>query len=63
METTVTNNSNEETKFKVDKTTYDNIVRNIKDTWPPWNVELCNEDLLISVHSEKNYIGYGGDFL
>lgn len=53
IDATATHNPNQETKFQIDKTTYDNIVLDIKDTWPPWKVELCNEDLLISVHSEK----------
>ena len=48
-----TNNPNQKTKFKVDKNTYNNIVLDIKDTWPRWKLDLCNDDLLISVHSEK----------
>lgn len=50
---TEVDNLMKETKFKVDKTSYDNIVRNIKDTWPRWKLDLCNEDLIVSVNSEK----------
>ena len=35
------------------KKDYEKIRKSIEDTWPDWKKELCNERLLISVHSKK----------
>lgn len=40
-------------EFKVSDTSYKSIKQNIIDTWPEWKRELCNEELIISVNSEK----------
>lgn len=49
----VTDKKVEDVRCKVTKTSYDKIVKNIRDTWPEWKKNLCNEELIISVKSRK----------
>lgn len=37
----------------LNKESYDEILKDIIDSWPKWKIELCNELLLTSVNSKK----------
>ena len=45
------------TKTKwINQTDYEKIIKSIDNSWPRWKKELCNNELIISIHSKKlNY--------
>lgn len=52
-ETQNTSCGTKEINVKITKTSYERILNNIKDTWPDWKKNLCNEELIVSVKSKK----------
>lgn len=39
--------------YRVNKTSYERIVKSISGSWPQWKKELCNNELIISKNSKK----------
>ena len=37
----------------LNKKSYKEIIKNIKNSWPQWKKELCNNELIISKNSKK----------
>ena len=51
--TIVKNSLAGEIKCHVNRTSYEQLIKSINDSWPEWKKELCNDELIVSTNAEK----------